>query len=148
MNILQDPDSSIIKALRGKGYKATPQRIAIDRFLLHNNAHPTGQRIYSEDKKVYPAVSLTTIYKTVQILKEAGLIRELNLEKDQARFDPNMKPHAHLVCLQCKRRCVASVSIPKYDNKPRINTDAHRCTPMHTDGFNPCLSVSICGSFG
>jgi Fur family peroxide stress response transcriptional regulator len=35
-------------------------------------------------------------------LKEAGLIQELNIETDQARFDPNMKPHAHLVCLQCK----------------------------------------------
>jgi Fur family peroxide stress response transcriptional regulator len=35
-------------------------------------------------------------------LKKAGLIQELNLEKDQARFDPNMKPHAHLVCLQRK----------------------------------------------
>jgi Fur family peroxide stress response transcriptional regulator len=102
MNSLQDSDSSIIKSLRGKGYKATPQRIAIGQFVLHNHAHPTAQRIYSEVKKVYPTVSLATIYKTVQILKEVGLIQELNLEKDQARFDPNMELHAHLVCLQCK----------------------------------------------
>jgi len=93
----------MIKALREKGYKATPQRIAIGRFVLHNHAHPTAQRIYSEVKKVYPTVSLATIYKTVQILKEAGLIQELNLPKDQTRFDPNMEPHVHLVCLQCKR---------------------------------------------
>jgi Fur family transcriptional regulator, peroxide stress response regulator len=102
MNGLQDSDSSIIKALRGKGYKAKPQRIAIVQFVLHNHTHPTAQKIYNEVKKVYPTVSLATIYKTVQILKEAGLIQELNLEKDQARFDPNMKPHAHLVCFQCK----------------------------------------------
>jgi Fur family transcriptional regulator, peroxide stress response regulator len=102
MNSLQDSESLIIKALRGKGYKATPQRIAIGLFVLHNHVHPTAQRIYSEVKKVYPTVSLATVYKTVQILKEAGLIQELNLEKDQTRFDPNMKPHAHMVCLQCK----------------------------------------------
>lgn len=102
MNSLQDSDSLIIKVLRGKGYKATPQRIAIGRFVLHNHAHPTAQRIYSEVKKVYPTVSLATIYKTVQILREADLIQELNLEKDQVRFDHNLKPHAHLVCLQCK----------------------------------------------
>lgn len=42
------------------------------------------------------------MYKTVQILKESDLIQELNLEKEQTRFDPNMEPHAHLVCLQCK----------------------------------------------
>jgi Fe2+/Zn2+ uptake regulation proteins len=101
MNNPQDSDSSIIKALRGKGYKATPQRIAIGQFVLHNHAHPTAQKIYSEVKKVYPTVSLATIYITVQMLKEAGLIQELNLE-NQARFDPNIKPHAHLVCLQCK----------------------------------------------
>ncbi|WP_440945582.1 Fur family transcriptional regulator [Methanosarcina sp. T3] len=102
MTSLKDSDSYIIKALRGKGYKATPQRIAIGQFVLHNHAHPTAQRIYSEVKKVYPTVSLATVYKTVQILKEAGLIQELNLEKDHTRFDPNMKPHAHLVCFQCK----------------------------------------------
>jgi Fur family peroxide stress response transcriptional regulator len=102
MKSLQDSDSSIIKALRGKGYKATPQRIAISRFALNNHAHPTAQRIYDEVKKVYPTVSLATIYKTVQILKEAGLVQELNFLKDQARFDPNMEPHVHLVCMKCK----------------------------------------------
>lgn len=73
MNSLHDSDSFIIKTLRGKGYKATPQRIAIGKFVLHNHAHPTAQRIYREVKKVYPTVSLATVYKTVQILKEAGL---------------------------------------------------------------------------
>ena len=101
MNSLQDSDSSTIKVLREKGYKATPQRIAISRFALHNHTHPTAQSIYGEVKKVYPTVSLATIYKTVQILKEVGLIQELNLPKDQTRFDPNMEPHAHLVCLRC-----------------------------------------------
>ena len=102
MQGLQDSDSSIIKALRGKGYKATPQRIAISRFVLNDRAHPTAQRIYDEVRKVYPTVSLATIYKTVQVLKEAGLVQELNLPGDQSRFDPNMEPHVHLVCLQCK----------------------------------------------
>ena len=99
---MKEFDSSIIKALREKGYKATPQRIAISRFVLHTHTHPTAQRIYSEVKKVYPTVSLATIYKTIQILEEVGLIQELNLPKDQTRFDPNMEPHAHLICLRCK----------------------------------------------
>ncbi|VVB63969.1 Ferric uptake regulator family protein [uncultured archaeon] len=100
---MKELDSSIIKAFRERGYKATPQRIAISRFVLHNHTHPTAQRIYSEVKKVYPTVSLATIYKTIQILEEVGLIQELNLPKDQTRFDPKMEPHAHLICLQCKK---------------------------------------------
>ncbi len=97
----QNLDSSIIKAFRGKGYKATPQRIAIGRFILHSPEHPTAQRTYIEVKKVYPTVSLATVYKTIKILKEFGLIQELNLTQGQTRFDPNTEPHAHLVCLQC-----------------------------------------------
>lgn len=102
MHSLQDSDSSIIKALRGKGYKATPQRIAISRLILNNHTHPTAQSIYEEVKKVYPTVSLATIYKTVQVLKETGLVQELNLPNDQDRFDSNMQLHVHMVCLQCK----------------------------------------------
>jgi Fur family peroxide stress response transcriptional regulator len=94
-------DASIIKALRGKGYKATPQRIAISRFTLSSKDHPTAQRIYSEVKKVYPTVSLATVYKTIQILKNAGLIQQLNSQQGQTRFDSDVNPHINLVCLRC-----------------------------------------------
>jgi Fur family peroxide stress response transcriptional regulator len=106
MGEIQELDASIIKALRGKGYKATPQRITISRFALrdhhhHHHHHPTVQRIYSEVKKVYHTVSLATVYKTIQLLKEVGLIQELSLPQGQTRFDSDMKPHINLVCLQC-----------------------------------------------
>jgi len=97
----QTMDASIIKALRGKGYKATPQRIAISRFTLSSKDHPTAQRIYSEVKKVYPTVSLATVYKTIQILKNAGLIQQLNSQQGQTRFDSDVNPHINLVCLRC-----------------------------------------------
>jgi Fur family peroxide stress response transcriptional regulator len=84
---IQELEASIIKALRGKGYKATPQQIAISRFALSGHDHPT--------------VSLATVYKTIQILKKAGLIQELSLPQDQTRFDSDMKPHINLVCLKC-----------------------------------------------
>ena len=98
---IQELEASIIKALRGKGYKATPQRIAISRFALSDQDHPTVQRVYSEVRNVYPTVSLATVYKTIQILKKAGLIQELSLPQDQTRFDSDMKPHINLVCLRC-----------------------------------------------
>jgi Fur family peroxide stress response transcriptional regulator len=72
MDDSQKLDASVIKALRGKGYKATPQRIAIGRFALRSKDHPTAQRIYGEVKRIYPTVSLATVYKTIQILKEVG----------------------------------------------------------------------------
>lgn len=101
MSPIQELEASIIKALRAKGYKATPQRIAISRYALSNHSHPTVQRIYSDVKKVHPTVSLATVYKTIQILKEAGLIQELNLPQDKKRFDSDMEPHINLICLAC-----------------------------------------------
>lgn len=101
MSSSEKSDATIIKALRGKGYKATPQRIAISRFTLSSKDHPTAQRIYNEVRKVYPTVSLATVYKTIQILKSASLIQELNSSQGQTRFDSDIKPHVNLVCLRC-----------------------------------------------
>jgi Fur family peroxide stress response transcriptional regulator len=101
MNYFQKSDEAAIEALRKKGYKATPQRIAICRFVLHSRDHPTARRIYDEVKKVHPTVSLATVYKTLQVLEELDLIQELNFPQGQARFDSYMKPHINLVCLRC-----------------------------------------------
>ena len=94
-------EASIIRAFRGKGYKATPQRIAIARFVLHSREHPSAHMTYLSVKKVYPTVSLATVYKTIKILKDCGLVQELNMPQVDTRFDPNTRPHAHLLCLQC-----------------------------------------------
>ena len=97
----QKSDTLIIETLRQKGYKATPQRIAICRFALHSRDHPTAQRIYDEVKKVHPTVSLATVYKTLRIMSEHGLIQELDFPEGRARFDSYLEPHVNLVCLRC-----------------------------------------------
>ena len=94
-------ESSIIKTFRNSGYRATPQRIAISKYVLSSRQHPTAQKAYLEVKKEHPTVSLATIYTTIKILKESGLIQELNMPKGQTRFDPNIEPHAHLLCIKC-----------------------------------------------
>jgi len=101
MNHPQKSDGLIIETLRKKGFKATTQRIAICRFALHSRDHPSARRVYDEVRKVHPTVSLATVYKTLQILTEQGLIQELDLPQSQARFDSWTKPHINLVCLQC-----------------------------------------------
>ena len=101
MSITAASDESIIKALRSKSFKATPQRIAICRFALNNREHPSIQRIFDEVKKVHPTVSLATVYKTLKILKELCLIKELNFPNGQTRYDSYMEPHINLVCRKC-----------------------------------------------
>ena len=94
-------DASTIEALRSKGYKATPQRIAICRIALNSRAHPSAQKVYDEVKKIHPTVSLATVYKTLEILRDLDLVQELNFPEGQARFDSNMNPHINLICQKC-----------------------------------------------
>jgi Fur family peroxide stress response transcriptional regulator len=101
MNDVQKSDAVLIEALREKGYKATPQRIAVCRFALQSRDHPTAQRVYEEVKKVHPTISLATVYKTLQILEQLDMVQELDFCQAQARFDSYMKPHVNLVCLRC-----------------------------------------------
>jgi Fur family transcriptional regulator, peroxide stress response regulator len=110
MNSSRKSDAEIIETLRKKGYKATPQRIAICQFVLHSRDHPSAQRVYDEVKKVHPTVSLATVYKTLQILKEHGLVQELDLPESQARFDSYVEPHINLICTRCG-------NIQDYDDK-------------------------------
>ncbi|MEM2911765.1 MAG: Fur family transcriptional regulator [Candidatus Bathyarchaeia archaeon] len=92
---------SIIEALRKKGYKATPQRIAICKYALQNPTHPTAKTIYQKVREEYPTISLATVYKTLKVLKELDLIQELPFSQGQIRYDPNMTPHINLVCSKC-----------------------------------------------
>jgi Fur family transcriptional regulator, peroxide stress response regulator len=94
-------DVSAIEALRSKGYKATPQRIAICRIALNSREHPTAQQIYDQVKKIHPTVSLATVYKTMEVLRDLDLVQELNFPKGQARFDSYMNPHINLICVKC-----------------------------------------------
>jgi Fur family peroxide stress response transcriptional regulator len=101
MSNSQKLDATAADALRKKGYRATPQRIAICRFALHSREHPTAQKIYSEVKKTHPTVSLATVYKTLRILEGLELLQELDFPSSQARFDSYMKPHINLICSKC-----------------------------------------------
>jgi Fur family peroxide stress response transcriptional regulator len=94
-------DSSIIEALRKKGYRATSQRIAICRFALDNREHPTAEEIYREVKRLHPTVSLATVYKTLQVLKELRLVQDLVFAQGETKFDSNVAPHVNVVCLRC-----------------------------------------------
>jgi len=101
MTTLAKSDASAIEALRKKGYKATPQRIAICRIALNSRAHPSAQQVYHEIKKIHPTVSLATVYNTLEVLRDLNLVQEINLPQGQARFDSYMIPHANLICLKC-----------------------------------------------
>lgn len=93
----------IISLLRDKGFKATPQRIAVYSVLAQTKAHPSAEMIFSTLRPKYPAMSLATVYKTIDILLAIGVIQMLNVGEDSFRYDSNTKTHPHICCTKCGR---------------------------------------------
>jgi len=93
----------LIERYRGKGFKLTPQRIEILRFLAGNTSHPTAEDIYREVKKKCETVSFATVYNTLEALKNRGELTEVTIDPHRKHFDPNTAPHHHIVCSSCAR---------------------------------------------
>jgi len=89
----------ILELLKERKLKATPQRLAILNFL-NSHTHPTIEEIYEEIKKVFPSISLATIYKNIIALKEENIISEVCLHQ-KAKFEITKEPHAHFICKKC-----------------------------------------------
>lgn len=96
-------ENRVTALLRDKGFKVTPQRLAIYKVLAESKAHPSAETIFSQLQPSYPTMSLATVYKTVEILKEIGLIQVLNAGEDSFRYDADTSMHPHVRCLACNR---------------------------------------------
>lgn len=92
----------IQQKFRGCGLKSTPQRTAIFQALVHSTAHPTAEDLFAQVSPAFPMLSLNTVYYTLGVLRTSGLVQEVNIGHDRARFDANLSPHHHVICLGCQ----------------------------------------------
>jgi len=88
---------------RELGIKLTPQRIAILDYLEGNLSHPSAEDVYRAVLRKFPTMSFATVYNTLETLKGRGLVAELTGDPEKKRFDPNPRPHHHLICTRCRR---------------------------------------------
>jgi Fur family peroxide stress response transcriptional regulator len=91
----------IADTIRMNGHRATPQRIAIYEALWTSGSHPTVSDIHEHAIKTDPSISLATVYKTLQLFSEIGLVREMGVRDGATRYDPDTKFHINLVCNKC-----------------------------------------------
>lgn len=92
--------TAIANRLRESGYRLTPQRAAIIQALLERTDHPSAEDLYRQVSAHFPMISLATVYKTLETLKDLGEAAEITLA-DRVRYDGNTRPHVHLVCEKC-----------------------------------------------
>jgi Fur family peroxide stress response transcriptional regulator len=86
---------------REKGIKLTHQRLEIFREVASSLEHPDAEAIYNALHPRLPTVSLDTVYRTLWLLNDLGLVATLGPRRESVRFDANTKPHHHYICVRC-----------------------------------------------
>lgn len=102
-------DDAFAQQLAARDYRVTPQRQAVLEVLRSTDAHPDAQWVYEQVRQRIPNISLGTVYRTLNVLKEAGLISELSYGSSYSRFDSNTGDHHHAICTRCGR--IADVTL-------------------------------------
>ena len=98
--------------LRSRGIKATSQRIGILRFLDGNGDHPDVDTIYAMLKHTNPSLSKTTVYNTLDLLREKGVVQLLTISGTEHRYEIFTQMHHHLLCNSCGRIYNIDISCP------------------------------------
>jgi Fe2+ or Zn2+ uptake regulation protein len=104
------PDSHLEEALRERGLRVTPQRVLIHRAVRELDRHVTADEVLAAVSERLPNASLPTVYSTLELLEELGMVRRLAARSGAALYDPRIDEHQHLVCRNCGR--VEDLDVP------------------------------------
>jgi len=92
---------SMKRALRAAGSRISSQRRAIIDYLASATSHPSARQIFHEVKKNHPNLSLATVYNTLGVLIRMSLIKVMQFDVTDNRYEPNVAPHINLICTSC-----------------------------------------------
>lgn len=92
----------VVKILKNKKIKVTPNRLYIAIELFNSTDHPSIDELHQNLIKSGKRVSFTSVYNIVKLFKNAGLVQEIMLQ-NKIRYDPNITPHAHFICRKCEK---------------------------------------------
>ena len=92
----------IVSKLSELGYRLTPQRMMIVSAIENSDDHISAEEIYAQVVAKYPSVNISTVYRTLELLKRLGLVTETDFGGGRVRYHPGGKGHHHhLVCQEC-----------------------------------------------
>lgn len=96
-------ESETVQVLRERGHKATPQRLMILSALRHARGHLTAGNIHDQVRTEYPYVDVSTVYRTLSVLKELRLVAETDMGTGDITYEWLRKQgrHHHLICRSC-----------------------------------------------
>jgi Fur family ferric uptake transcriptional regulator len=94
----------MLEALRSEGKRITPQRTLLLQVIKQSHGHLDADEIYRRARKKDPTISLSTVYRNLNMLKELRLISELHLDQEHHHYElRDATDHYHLICSSCDR---------------------------------------------
>ncbi len=87
----------VAETLLEHGIQPSPQRLAVAAFVLHTATHPSADEVLAQVRGRDATVSRATVYNTLHLFVERGLLRELTIAEGRVVFDPRTEPHHHFV---------------------------------------------------
>ena len=129
---------SIIAKMKEKGLKITPQRLAIIQVLIERgNLHPGTRLIYEEAKKMRRSLSLSTTYATLNEFSRCGIIKTLEFDRMENRYESNLTDHINLICKGCKK--IMDFKLPfKIDTNEVARKSGFRVTDRRFEYYGYC----------
>jgi Fur family iron response transcriptional regulator len=90
-------DPGVVELLRERGIQPSAQRVAVAQYILFTDEHPSAERVWARARRRFPMISRATVYNTLNLYAEKGLVRELHLSPDSVLFDANTGAHHHFI---------------------------------------------------
>jgi len=83
--------------LEEHGIQPSAQRVAVAEFVLQTTEHPSADKVWTGVQENFPMISRATVYNTLNLFVEKGLLRELHIAPDSVLFDPKIDRHHHFI---------------------------------------------------
>src|SRR5919106_2179716 len=96
-------DAELAELLRDRGLRATSQRVVMHRLLRDRNRHVSAEDLLSEASDRLPGVSLPTVYATLELFEELGIVRRVNGGGGVPLWGTPPDTHPHMICPRCGR---------------------------------------------
>jgi len=87
----------VVRILEEHGIQPSAHRVAVAAYVLATTEHPSADKVWADVQKNFPMISRATVYNTLNLFVEKGLLRELHLAPDSVLFDPNTDRHHHFI---------------------------------------------------
>ncbi|MFN2239618.1 MAG: Fur family transcriptional regulator [Thermoanaerobaculia bacterium] len=87
----------VIRVLQEHGIQPSAQRVAVAEYVLRTTEHPSADQVRAAVQENFPVISRATVYNTLHLFVEKGLLRELHLAPESVLFDPNIDRHHHFI---------------------------------------------------